>query len=74
MRVEISGVSKSFGAAKALENVTASIGPGEVVAVVGLNGAGKSTGRASCSPASPSPAWGSSFSRCLFRHFAPSAW
>lgn len=41
--LEVTGVSKYYGAVRALENVDASFGAGEVVAIVGDNGAGKST-------------------------------
>ncbi len=41
--LEARGISKSFGAVRALKGVDASFGAGEVVAVMGENGAGKST-------------------------------
>ena len=37
------GVSKTFGATRALSDVTVKLRPGRVVALVGENGAGKST-------------------------------
>jgi rhamnose transport system ATP-binding protein len=39
----LEGVSKSFGAVRALQKVSFELGPGEVHALVGENGAGKST-------------------------------
>ncbi|MEL7499071.1 MAG: sugar ABC transporter ATP-binding protein [Planctomycetota bacterium] len=42
-RLTMTGVSKHFGATKALRNVEFSVLPGEVLALVGENGAGKST-------------------------------
>jgi D-xylose transport system ATP-binding protein len=41
--LELKGVSKSFGAVRALTDVDFEVGPGEVIALVGDNGAGKST-------------------------------
>lgn len=41
--LEISGVTKRFGATRALDGVDLTVGRGEVHAVIGENGAGKST-------------------------------
>ena len=41
--LRVKGVSKSFGAVRALTDVDLGVDPGEVVALVGDNGAGKST-------------------------------
>ncbi|MDE0111655.1 MAG: ABC transporter ATP-binding protein [Albidovulum sp.] len=41
--LELRGVSKTFGALSALDDVTITIGPGEKRAVLGSNGAGKTT-------------------------------
>ena len=40
---EINDVSRSFGAIKAVENLTLSLGKGEVTGFLGTNGAGKTT-------------------------------
>ena len=42
-RLRMSGISKTFGAVRALSNVDFEVFPGEVVGLVGDNGAGKST-------------------------------
>ncbi|MEP6739151.1 MAG: ATP-binding cassette domain-containing protein [Caldimonas sp.] len=41
--LELSGISKHFGAIRALSDVSLSLNPGEVVGLMGDNGAGKST-------------------------------
>ncbi|HRP79578.1 MAG TPA: ABC transporter ATP-binding protein [Aquamicrobium sp.] len=41
--IELSGVSKSFGAIEAVKDVSFSLEAGEIVALVGHNGAGKTT-------------------------------
>ena len=41
--IEMAGISKSFGAIKANENINLSVAEGEVHAILGENGAGKST-------------------------------
>ena len=41
--IEINNVSKSFDSIKALDNITARIGEGQVFGLIGTNGAGKST-------------------------------
>lgn len=41
--LEIKGLSKSFGALKATDNVSLTLLPGEIHALIGPNGAGKST-------------------------------
>ena len=43
MSIEVSNISKSYGAQKALNNVSFSIQKGEIVGFLGPNGAGKST-------------------------------
>lgn len=43
MKVELIGISKSFGEVKALDNVNLVINQGEILALLGENGAGKST-------------------------------
>jgi ribose transport system ATP-binding protein len=41
--LEMSGISKQFGGAKALDDVSITVHPGRVLALCGANGAGKST-------------------------------
>ena len=41
--LKVRGVGKSFGAIRALSDVNFSVGPGEVIGLLGDNGAGKST-------------------------------
>lgn len=41
--LDATGVAKRFGAVQALKNASLQVGPGQVVALMGANGAGKST-------------------------------
>lgn len=41
--LELQGISKNFGAVQALKDVDLTVNPGEIVALVGDNGSGKST-------------------------------
>ncbi len=43
MSIEVTAISKSYGAQKALDNITFSVKKGEIVGFLGPNGAGKST-------------------------------
>jgi len=42
-RLEMSGITRSFGAVKAVRDVSLRLGPGEILGLCGHNGAGKST-------------------------------
>ena len=42
-RLKLTGIGKHFGAIRALDGVTLTLGPGEVLGLMGDNGAGKST-------------------------------
>ena len=41
--LDVRGVSKSFGAIRAVNDISFSVAPGEVIGLMGDNGAGKST-------------------------------
>ena len=41
--LDVRGISKSFGALKASNNITLDLKPGEIHALIGPNGAGKTT-------------------------------
>ncbi len=43
MSIEVTNISKSYGAQKALDNISFSVNKGEIVGFLGPNGAGKST-------------------------------
>ena len=42
-QLDVSGVSKRFGGVRAVEDVSVSVGQGEIVSIIGPNGAGKTT-------------------------------
>lgn len=42
-RIEFRGVTKDFGTVRAVDNVTLTVEPGEILGVIGYSGAGKST-------------------------------
>jgi branched-chain amino acid transport system ATP-binding protein len=41
--LEVKEMRKAYGAIKAVDGVTMSVGPGEIVGVIGPNGSGKTT-------------------------------
>ena len=41
--LEVTGLSVTYGKRRALDRVSLTVGPGEIVALLGANGAGKST-------------------------------
>ena len=41
--IEVNNVSKSYGAVKALDNVSFTVGKGEVFGLIGPDGAGKTS-------------------------------
>jgi branched-chain amino acid transport system ATP-binding protein len=41
--LEVKDVKKAYGAIKAVDGITFSVGPGEIVGVIGPNGSGKTT-------------------------------
>ena len=41
--LEVKNMKKAYGAIKAVDGVTLSVGPGEIVGVIGPNGSGKTT-------------------------------
>jgi ABC-type multidrug transport system ATPase subunit len=43
MKIELRNVSKSYGRVHALEDVTLNIEPGQIISLLGVNGAGKTT-------------------------------
>jgi ABC-2 type transport system ATP-binding protein len=43
MRIELRGLTKSYGSVRALDHVSLQIGPGQIVSLLGPNGAGKTT-------------------------------
>jgi ABC-type multidrug transport system ATPase subunit len=43
LRVEVSGLSKSFGSVRAVDNLSFTVEPGSVTGFLGPNGAGKTT-------------------------------
>jgi ABC-type multidrug transport system ATPase subunit len=43
MKIELKGLTKSYGSTRALDNLSLSIAPGQIVGILGIPGAGKTT-------------------------------
>jgi ABC-type multidrug transport system ATPase subunit len=43
MKIELRGITKSYGKTRALDHISLELTPGQIVALLGVNGSGKTT-------------------------------